>query len=116
MKIKTIPKHIDAALYARQKEQAVRWIKAPIMFVERGDPAFGLLDERLSYANNVATLSAEHVDFTIHEIIPGKRVAWFSSDMDDEPVIGILVNASDLKIIRETGYFGLQIATLLKDF
>jgi hypothetical protein len=74
------------------------------------------VDDRLNYANNVMTLSDDEVDFTIHEILPGKMVAWFSTDLSDELVKGILINTLDLKIIRRVGYFGLQMATLLRDF
>jgi hypothetical protein len=39
MKIKTIPKEINSALYNKQKEQAMRFIKDPIVMVESSDPS-----------------------------------------------------------------------------
>lgn len=115
--METIPDEWNDIIYAWQEAEIRKRIQEPIAWVGWSDPAWPELD-RLAVADTLySDLSDTGVECTLHEMVPGKFVVWLqdtATQHSGEEII--LISASDLKIIRESGHFGLQIATLLKDF
>lgn len=131
MRIPELPEEMDERLYDYQRHEILKKIKQPIVALlndastpwVRQDPDWKKVDGLLTSHNNVLNLTRRigDLDFTVHELLPGVHVIWIADDwVSRSPgtYVGeaILINAEDLKSIREGGMDALLQYHLFKSF
>ena len=117
-----LPEEIDELLYNWQRFEIRQKIESPIITVAKGDPIWTQLDDRLTSANNIMSLSKNgEVECSVHELLPGVNAVWIEdsypySNPDESAGECILINAQDLTALREGGFNGLIQYVLFKKF
>ena len=122
MQIHGLPKFLNSLLDENQLNAIHERIPSPVVAITSADPDWDRIDRLLTAENNVMDRSRSgHIIFSIHEILPRVSVAWLVDDshyydIDQTNQFAILLNADDLKVLREDDLSGLAIRHLLKDF
>jgi len=120
--IPNLPSQIDELLYDHQRAEILKRIPSPIVCLLEGDPDWDRVDRLLTADNNVMDMSKwKGVQVTLHELLPGVHSVWIEDDYpyadpDDSAGECILINATDLHLIREGGLDALVQHYLFKSF
>ena len=117
-----LPEEIDELLYDHQRAEILKKIQSPIVCLREGDPDWGRVDPLLTADNNLTDMSKwKGVTVTVHELLPGVHAVWIMDDYpyadpDDSAGECILINTTDLHLIREGGLDSLTQYHLFKNF
>ena len=115
-----LPEEIDDLLYNWQRFEIRQKIESPIITVVKGDPIWTQLDDRLTSANNIMSLSKSgEVECSVHELLPGVNAVWIMEEnigSFSAPAQVILINGLALTALKEGGFNGLIQYVLFKKF
>ena len=115
-----LPEEIDDLLYNWQRFEIRLKIESPIITVAKGDPIWTQLDDRLTSANNIMSLSKSgEVECSVHELLPGINAVWIMEENIGSfsvPAQVILINELALTALKEGGFNGLIQYALFKEF
>jgi len=117
--IPNLPEEIDEILYDWQRAEILKKIESPIVAVTEKDPIWTELDDRLLANNNILSLAKSgEVECSVHELLPGVNAVWVADEWDGtyHEVQAILINTTDLHLIREGGVDSLVQHHLFKSF
>ena len=121
MSIGNLPHIVTDLLYDWQLSIIEEKVVSPFVAVTKEDPVWPQLDKWLNSENNIMDFSqTDETTCTVHELFPEHNAVWI---MDDYPYIervdvteAIIINTTDLQIIREEGLDGFLMHVLLRDF
>jgi hypothetical protein len=118
MDIENLPEEISEQLWPWQIHEIKKRITSPIVAILERDPVWSRIDTGLTAVNNVMNISVVGLEGTIHEILPGHHVVWMMYDYNNDynNIQVILINSTDLQLIRDGGIDRLAIQSLFKEF
>lgn len=119
--IPDLPEEIDEILYDWQRAKILKRIESPIVTVTQSDSIWTELDDMLTTFNNIFSMTKiGEINCSVHELLPGVNAVWIMDDMDNgggsSPIQAILINTTDLHLIREGGVNTLVQHHLFKNF